>query len=61
VRKYSEGGDLLWKLVLNDGERFMNGTDVIALSEGVLATGWQATERYSSSSASGGWLWKIRG
>lgn len=61
VRKYSTRGGLLWELVLDDGERFMNGTDAFALSDGALATGWQTTEAYSSFSASGGWLWKLRG
>jgi hypothetical protein len=51
----------LCELVLDDGERFMNGDDVFALSDGALATGWQTTEPYSPFSASGGWLWKLRG
>jgi len=61
VRKYSRSGHPAWKVVLRDGERFMNASDVFALSDGALATGWQTTEAYSSFSASGGWLWRLRG
>jgi hypothetical protein len=61
VRKYSTSGSLLWELALRDGERYMSGTDVFALSERALTTGWQTTEAFSSSSASTGWLWKLGG
>jgi hypothetical protein len=61
VRKYSTSGGLLWEFVPDDGERFMNGTDAFALSDGALATGWQTRDASSSFSASGGWLWQLRG
>ena len=59
VRKYSRSGRLLWALVLGEGERFMNGSDVFALPDGALATGWQRRRVFSLPS--GGWLWRLRG
>jgi hypothetical protein len=61
VRRYSTSGRLVWELVLDDVERFMNGSDVFALSDGALATGWQSAEADGFLSPTSGRLWRVRG
>jgi hypothetical protein len=61
VRRYSTSGRLVWELVLDDVERFMNGSDVFALSDGALATGWESAEADGFLSPSSGRLWRVRG